>query len=142
MKENRTTPTASAHAQAAAEAVRLLNHATLPGSRWPTEAGASGVSGVLGSLSNLAGRLPQTIRQLSHWIEHHPEGLSLDGGADEYGLTSVDEALATVMDVLVEAEQESARLQESLAVAARIMSHVAGPSTTPPTAPGEDPSTG
>lgn len=60
------------HAEAAAEAVRTLNHATRPGARLT---GPVDVYDVLGALALLAGRLPQVLSQLQAFlIAEHTAG--------------------------------------------------------------------
>lgn len=55
------------HAEAAAEAVRSLNHATLPGAGELT--GPAVVYDTLGSLTILAARLPQALSQLQAFLD-------------------------------------------------------------------------
>jgi hypothetical protein len=60
--------TAAGWAQAAAQAIRSLNHATLPGAGglvWPVDAYT-----VLGELSLLTTRLPQVFTQLLSFLEN------------------------------------------------------------------------
>ncbi len=54
-------------ADAAAEAVRALNHATLPAACGLT--GPADVYDVLGALAALAGRLPQALTQLQGFLD-------------------------------------------------------------------------
>jgi len=54
-------------AQTAAEAIRALNHATLPGADELT--GPADVYDTLGSLATLAGRLPQALSQLQAFLD-------------------------------------------------------------------------
>lgn len=54
-------------ADAAAEAVRALNHATLPGAAGLAE--PADVYTVLGALTTLAARLPQALAQLQRYLD-------------------------------------------------------------------------
>lgn len=58
-------PTCSA--ETAAEAIRALNHATLPGTSALT--GPADVYDVLGELATLAARLPQALSQLQSFLD-------------------------------------------------------------------------
>jgi hypothetical protein len=55
------------HAETAAEAVRALNHATLPAARGLTE--PADAYAVVGSLAVMTGRLPQALAQLQAFVE-------------------------------------------------------------------------
>lgn len=55
------------HAEAAAEAVRALNHATLPCTS--PLAGPADIYDTLGSLATLAARLPQALSQLQAFLD-------------------------------------------------------------------------
>lgn len=64
-----TTP--AGQAETAAEAIRALNHTTLPGADglvWPSD-----VCDVLGHLETLAARLPQALSQLETWLDAETE---------------------------------------------------------------------
>jgi hypothetical protein len=60
-----TDPTPAALAEQAAEAIRALNHATIRGGGYTYP---SDVDRVIGSLTTLAQRLPQALRQAGQWL--------------------------------------------------------------------------
>ncbi len=60
------TGEAACHAEAAAEAIRALNHATLPAAR--TLTGPADVYDVTGALASLTARLPQVLSQLQAFL--------------------------------------------------------------------------
>ena len=55
------------HAETAAEAIRALNHATLPGTNELT--GPADVYDTLGALATLTARLPQALAQLQAFLD-------------------------------------------------------------------------
>ena len=59
------------HAEAAASAIRALNHATRPGLGWCDDGltGPADVYDVVGALATLAARLPQALTQLQAWLD-------------------------------------------------------------------------
>ena len=74
-------PSPAELADAAADAIRSLNHATFPGTgglTWPSDA-----YDVIASLGLLASRLPQLLGQLDGWLTREVEQgrVSVDGGA-------------------------------------------------------------
>lgn len=107
-------------AEAAAEAVRALNHATLPngggGPRYP-----SGIYGTLAELATLANRLPQALQQLSTVLQRqHAAGhVAIDAGTRYAGepAAAVD-AAAVFMQV---AEQLAVRLGAALGEASEAL---------------------
>ena len=104
--------TITAVAQIAAEAIRVLNHATMP-SRGLSEPAT--VCAVLGQLAAAAHRLPQLCGQLSGWLRqqnaagqlaHPAEGLP---GAVHDALTCLDRAAldATYLGEALDAAQQA-----------------------------------
>jgi hypothetical protein len=103
------------HANAAAEAVRILNHATRAlcpspdGYTWP-----SAVDAVIGELQSLAERLPQAIRQAERWLN-----AELDAGRvgdDRRGArpaATVEAASAALSAAIVQAGRLAAALGEA-----------------------------
>ncbi len=69
-------------ANAAAEAIRSLNHYTHPGDRWPGLDYPSDVYGTLAALARLADRLPQALRHLTAYLvrELRLEHIAFDDG--------------------------------------------------------------
>jgi hypothetical protein len=99
----------TAVAEIAAEAVRVLNHATMPG-RGLSEPAT--VCAVLGQLAAAAHRLPQLCGQLSGWLRQENAAgrlASTTGGLDD----AMDEALAS----LDRAARYGTRLGEALDLA-------------------------
>jgi hypothetical protein len=68
-------------ARQAAEALRLLNHRSLPA------AGRVGITGpddayqIIGALSDVPPRLAQALNQVADWLESQQRASKLDGGA-------------------------------------------------------------
>lgn len=101
--------TITAMAQIAAEAIRVLNHATMP-SRGLSEPAT--VCAVLGQLAAVAHRLPQLCGQLSGWLRQQHAAGQLAHPAE--GLPgAVHDALAG----LDRAAQDATRLGEALDLA-------------------------
>jgi hypothetical protein len=70
------------HAEAAAEAIRALNHATLEvgrpdGYEWPAD-----VDAVIAALTVLAQRLPQALTQAARWLERASAAGTIGHDAD------------------------------------------------------------
>jgi len=111
------------HAEAAAEAIRALNHATIrhgdqAGYDWPSD-----VDSVIGNLQLLAERLPQTLRQAREWLAD--EMVAGRVGHDTPGRKAAF-AAATVVGYLNEAEFCAETLATTLAKARRESSHLTG----------------
>lgn len=106
-------------AEAAAEAVRVLNHATLSAGsgalRYPSD-----VDAVLRSLSSMAARLPQLLGQLSRWLaeENAVARVQMDRGTRYEGRP--DEAVSAVWLALDSAAALAMQLGEKLAAAASV----------------------
>jgi hypothetical protein len=113
-------------ADAAAESIRVLNHATISGRgyAWPSQ-----VDAVVGCLEVLAQRLPQALDQASSWLAHaHADGrVGHDHGIDPDPV--VEDA---VWSLRVAARQASA-LAGVLQSARTLTSHLTGMD------PGHDP---
>jgi hypothetical protein len=97
------------HADTAAEAVRALNHATLP---WETREGwqyPADACSTVGNLSTTAMRLPQALDQINVFIQRlETEGhLRSDRGTLDRDLTETHAGLA-------EAKEVAQRLYEAL----------------------------
>jgi hypothetical protein len=110
-------------AEAAAEAIRALNHATLrfgdsAGYQWPSD-----VDAVIGQLQLLAERLPQALEQAREWLTE--QLLAGRVGHDTPGRKAAF-AAATVVGSLNEAETCAHALAGTLAKARRESSHLTG----------------
>jgi hypothetical protein len=75
-------PDAAAIANGAAEAIRALNHLTLPADRWPGLTYPSDAYRTLGALSMLADRLPQALEQIAGYLvrEQYWDHIAIEGG--------------------------------------------------------------
>ena len=111
------------HAEAAAEAIRALNHATIvsgdpAGYQWPSD-----VDSVIGNLQLLAERLPQALQQARDWLADQ-----LDAGrvGHDDPARKATFAAATVVGYLNEAEVCADALATTLAKARRESSHLTG----------------
>ena len=111
------------HAEAAAEAIRALNHATLrhgdaDGYVWPAD-----VDAVLAELHLLAGYLPQAFTQAAHWLAAQDD---LGRVRHDTPGAEVATAVAWVLDGLADATVHARDLAMSLADTRRASSHLAG----------------
>ena len=111
------------HAEAAAEAIRALNHATLrhgdpAGYEWPSD-----VDAVIANLQLLADWLPQALRQAQGWLVDQQ-------AAGRVGHDTPDRktefAVAVVAGYLDEAISGATSLADSFARARRESSHLTG----------------
>ena len=101
--------TPAAAAEAAAEAVRDLNHTTVHAVgayEYPSE-----VSAVLGSLSELATRLPQALDQASAWLVRADQEGRLTSDTDTAPDALVDMAAIALADARAIAGQLTAALR-------------------------------
>jgi hypothetical protein len=118
--------TACEHAEAAAEAIRAINHVTFHDAALPHPADAYWL---LGELINLAERLPQAFQQTAQRITRWQEAgeLGIDRGTDYAG----DPARATVEAVagLLTASIAAGQLRDALSQARRAITyaHHTGP---------------
>lgn len=112
------------HAARAAEAIRALNHATLPstGYRWPSD-----VDAVIGELETLADRLLQALGQAANWLEQALEAdrVGHDGGAD------VAETVLTAVEWLGDASSSVLTLAYQLRYARGYTTHLTGIDAVP-----------
>jgi hypothetical protein len=111
--------TPAEHADAAAEAIRSLTHATLSGGyRWPSD-----VYATLGALERVATMLPQALRQAATWLEqeHDAGRVGHDHPKASAGI-SVEIALGE-LDVATEA---ATSLRRALAGAHEATAHLTG----------------
>ena len=112
------TPRSVEHARAAAEAVRSLNHETLPptGYEWPAD-----VDTVIGALEMLAERLPQALRQAERWLNDQSDaGLVGDDRWNARPRVTVEAASAHLCTAIVEAGRLAAALGEARAQTAHL----------------------
>ena len=111
------------HAEAAAEAIRALNHATIrsgdrAGYEWPSD-----VDAVIGNLQLLAEFLPQALRQAQDWLaDQHVAGLV---GHDTPG-RKVGFAVGMVVGHLDDATTCAQALGSTLSKAHSESSHLTG----------------
>jgi hypothetical protein len=107
-------------AREAAEAIRTLNHLTIRDTdlRYPAD-----VYAVLGALSTLAGRLPQTLQQLTGFLERQLQdgviGIDADAAFAGDPVTAVAAAATALEEEAVPAAQQ---LQSALVRAQRAIS--------------------
>ena len=116
------------HADAAAEAIRALNHATLrhgdpAGYAWPSD-----VDSVIAELQLVAERLPQALQQAREWLADQLVAGRV--GHDTPGRKPAF-AAAVVVGHLNEAEFCAQALAATLARARRESSHLTGVSDEP-----------
>ena len=116
------------HAEAAAEAIRALNHATLrhgdpAGYQWPSD-----VDAVIGELQLIAERLPQALQQAREWLADQLVAGRV--GHDTPGRKAAF-AAATVVGYLNEAEFCAQALAGVLKKARNESSHLTGVSDQP-----------
>lgn len=126
-QEELDLPLAVQHAERAAEAVRALNHATLNVGQvqWPSD-----VDMVVAYLEMTARRMPQALRQLSHWLRVK-QAAGLIG--HDHGNDRAAEAVAAALEEIAEAVRDADELRISLGNARSFTNHLTGKS------PGEDP---
>lgn len=127
-QEELELPLAVQHAERAAEAVRALNHATLNVGQvqWPSD-----VDAVVAYLEMAARRMPQALRQLSHWLRVK-QAAGLVG--HDHGDARAAEAVTAALEELAEAARDADNLRISLGNARSFTNHLTGKS------PGEEPS--
>jgi hypothetical protein len=122
-------------ADRAAEAIRALNHATLPGHdayEWPAD-----VDAALAALERLAQRLPQTLDQAVAWLEQEHAAHRI--GHDTYpNRTAVADEVADLLGHLETAAADAHDLARSLASARAVSSHLTGLTTDPTDTPRAD----
>lgn len=111
------------HAEAAAEAIRALNHATLrhgdpDGYEWPSE-----VDAVIGQLQVLVARLPQALDQAQSWLLDQQAAGRV--GHDTPGRKPAF-AVAVVVARLNEAQHQCQDLGNALNEARRESTHLTG----------------
>ena len=111
------------HAEAAAEAIRALNHATVrhedpDGYEWPSE-----VDAVIGQLQVLVARLPQALDQAQSWLLDHQAAGRV--GHDTPGRKPAF-AVAVVVARLNEAQLHCQDLGNALNEARRESTHLTG----------------
>jgi hypothetical protein len=112
--------TAADHAQAAAEAIRALNHVTLrcgdvAGYAWPAD-----VAAVIGHLCTLAERLPQALEQADRWLTGRlrEARVGTDDGTDP---DATVQALATALrDARIDLEAVQGGLTDAHTMAAHL----------------------
>ena len=111
------------HAEAAAEAIRALNHATLrhgapTGYQWPAD-----VDAVIAELGLLASRLPQVFDQASSWLT-----AQADAGRVRHDdqVPAVGHAVGWVLECLDDATANACELASVLACARQASAHLAG----------------
>ena len=111
------------HAEAAAEAVRALNHATLrhgdpAGYQWPAD-----VDAVVAELGLLASRLPQVFDQAGSWLT-----AQADAGRVRHDdqVTDIGHAVGWVLQCLDDATANARELASVLACARQASAHLAG----------------
>lgn len=107
------------HAHAASEAIRQLNHATLTGSGTVAD-----LYGILGALSELAGRLPQTFTQTARLLERRLDAGQLNVGEGPHA-SGADQAVAAVAAQLETAAGEIETIYKRLTKAHQIVSGIA-----------------
>lgn len=107
------------HANTASEAIRQLNHATL------TDSGTvADVYGILGALSELAGRLPQALTQAARILERRLDGGQLHVGEGTYA-GGADLAIAAAVAQLETAAAEIDTIRQRLSEAHQVVSGIA-----------------
>jgi hypothetical protein len=117
------TTTPQELAEAAAAAIRGLNHSTLPSREelaYPAD-----VSEVVGSLDALAGRLPQLYRQLGAWLEREAESGRVQA-TDGPFTGDAPAAVATAAEWLAQAAGHAEQMQVALANVHQVTSGLAG----------------
>jgi hypothetical protein len=113
---------ATDHAEAAAEAIRSVNHATI----WPDSADdyewPADVDAVVSSLELTAGRSSQALEQAARWLERASEAGRV--GHDKDG--DVRETVATAGVLLRFAASRAECLARDLAGVRQLTSHLTG----------------
>ena len=114
--DNDNPPPSAESADAAAEAVRILNYSTRSDLRYPSD-----VYVVLGSLTQLVDRLPQTSQQLARFLD----GQLADGVIrHDEGTVAASKAIAAARRALLDEAVPSA--QQLLAALGRAQQAVSG----------------
>ena len=83
-------------AEQARQSVRLLNHATHPGSDAPGLKYPSDLYAIFGSLASMSHMLPQLLEQSGVWLERNVETVEVHGGShsgDPVGAVAVIQVL-------------------------------------------------
>lgn len=118
-----TATTAAEHADAAAEAIRALNRATM--TRVPSPGGYAqpgDVDATVGALCTLAERLPQALCQMQEWLY-----AALDAGRVRHDTGGdVVDAVENAVDYLITARQRTAEVHLFLTRARSYTSHLGG----------------
>lgn len=112
-----TPDDARALANQASEAIRVLNHATLPANGCPGLSSPSDAYRMVGTLAELASRMPQLLEQVSAFLQRQ---LQLDRVAVDHGAFAGDPfgAICTASDALERcATADARRLAKALDVA-------------------------
>lgn len=109
------------HAEAAAEAIRWLNHATIHGGyQWPSD-----VDAVVGHLLMLAERLPQALEQASRWLSRQHEAGRV--GIDDVGApVAADVAVEAAVTALAVARSQAGELARDLRRARSLTTRMTG----------------
>jgi len=112
--------TACEHAQAAAEAIRAINHVTLHNTALPYPSDAHRL---LGALITLAERLPQALQQTAQRITRwqHAGELGIDPGTDHAG--DPDRAAVDAVAGLHAGAIAAGQLRDALSQARRAISY-------------------
>jgi hypothetical protein len=93
------------------EAVRILNHATLPALAWMGLDGPGDVYSVAGSLTAAARGLGQTCDQLAAFLDHHHRGGRLRGADGGDAGERVTEVTGALVAAAAAAEELTAALE-------------------------------
>ncbi|MPZ53341.1 MAG: hypothetical protein GEU79_11535 [Acidimicrobiia bacterium] len=106
-------------AHRAAEAIRQLNHHTLPHEDWPGLDSVQDLSDVVTELTYMVGRLPQACEQQSLWLDRHAEAIGDDRG-DPSTVEELQESLLLI-------GEEARKLHELMSPSAATASHLHHP---------------
>jgi hypothetical protein len=113
--------TPAEHAEAAAEAIRWLNHATIRGGyEWPSD-----VDDMIGQLLTMVERLPQALDQAGHWLAREYAAGRI--GVDDMGNpVSPDAAVTAVESALGIATADAMTLAADLRSVRRFSTRLTG----------------
>lgn len=117
-----STLEAGAVAEAAAEAVRMLNHLTLaaPSEGTPGWEDVGDLYRVLGEAGILTGRLPQVLRQAAEHLERYADSYE----ADEAAPATAAEMVAGAVLALADAREQLRRAGASIGAAHSATAHL------------------
>ena len=131
MREPNSVASAAEAACAAAEAIRILNHVTSAGDEFSGLRYPSDVYSVVGELTHLTRRLPQTLRQLNEYIAREARVDRIAVTEAEY-VGDPNRAADALAEYIARATTPAARLTDALDSAHQVLAWMAWTGTAEP----------